>query len=87
MSNLKLMKAQAKLALTRVEPRLEVSIVNYITALEKKVESDEKLKNLVDKMTGVVMGVSDLRTSDGGRTYPTHSLCDKAEEILKEMTK
>ena len=27
-------------ALTRVEPRLEVSIVNYITALERQVEAD-----------------------------------------------
>lgn len=42
MTNLKLMKAQAKLALTRVEPRLEVSIVNYMTALEKEVEKLEK---------------------------------------------
>ena len=42
MSNLKLMKAQAKLALTRVEPRLEVSIVNYIIALEKEIERLER---------------------------------------------
>jgi len=40
MTNLKVMKAQCKLALTRVEPRLEVSIVNYITALERQVEAD-----------------------------------------------
>ena len=40
MTNLKLMKAQCKLALTRVEPRLEVSIVSYMTALEKEVEAD-----------------------------------------------
>ena len=42
MTNLKLMKAQCKLALTRVEPRLEVSIVSYMTALEKEVERLEK---------------------------------------------
>lgn len=42
MNNLKLMKAQCKLALTRVEPRLEVSIVNYIIALEKEVERLER---------------------------------------------
>lgn len=42
MTNLKILKAQAKLALTRVEPRLEVSIVSYITALEKEVEKLEK---------------------------------------------
>jgi hypothetical protein len=42
-----------------------------------------KLETLVEKMTGVVMGVSDLRTSDRGRTYPTNSLCDEADEILK----
>ena len=40
MTNLKVMKAQCKLALTRVEPRLEVSIVNYKTALERQVEAD-----------------------------------------------
>lgn len=42
MNNLKLLKAQAKLALTEVEPRLELSIVNYITALEKQIEKLEK---------------------------------------------
>lgn len=42
MNNLKILKAQAKLALTKVEPRLELSIVNYITALEKQIEKLEK---------------------------------------------
>ena len=42
MTNLKLMKAQCKLALTWVDVRLAVGIVNYITALEKQVERLEK---------------------------------------------
>jgi hypothetical protein len=42
MNNIKILKAQAKLALTEVEPRLELAIVNYITALEKQIEKLEK---------------------------------------------
>jgi hypothetical protein len=43
MNNLKLLKAQAKLALTKVEPRLELPIVNYITTLENHIEHLEKM--------------------------------------------
>ena len=42
MTNLKLMKAQCKLALRLVDARTAIGIVNYITALEKEVERLEK---------------------------------------------
>jgi hypothetical protein len=58
MNNLKLMKAQAKLALTRVEARLEVSIVNYIGALERLHELDvvriEQLKAEIERTRQLV---------------------------------
>jgi len=40
MTNLKLMKAQCKLALRLVDARTAIGIVNYITALERQVEAD-----------------------------------------------
>ena len=55
MTNLKVMKAQCKLALTRVDVRLAVGIVNYITALERQVEADAakiaELKAELEKVT------------------------------------
>ena len=55
MTNLKLMKAQCKLALTRVNEHLAIGITNYITALEKQVEADAakiaELKAELEKVT------------------------------------
>ena len=40
MTNLKVMKAQCKLALRLVDARTAIGIVNYINALERQVEAD-----------------------------------------------
>lgn len=51
MNNIKLLKAQAKLALTVVDPRAGVGIKNYIDALEKRIrELEEVLKSQSEKV-------------------------------------
>lgn len=43
MNSIKLLKAQANLALTTVDPRAKIAIDNYIAALENAVDNAENL--------------------------------------------
>lgn len=47
MNNIALLKAQSKLALTQIDPRLKIGIENYIAALENVYRASVKFANEV----------------------------------------